>query len=255
MRSYYSFAEIKGCTFRNMKNRVLEVSGATSLQDSLIEDNICQSSCVYFQVWQSYAGWETRNVTGNTFLRNKGNYIVEYYNIYGTTAQFSNNTLFDNQVNTLPLQTPLIFNGRLSGKYNRFNNPATVYDVRTQTAVGQPNIEFTHCWWGSSDEAYVKQVKINTIRYKQALINSYQRIYDYLDDGTLTQFNYLPYLLDPNNPNNISAPVTQIPFIKPDGTVGGEMASDITMTIGGSPYNVTSTIVIPQVRFNVLHNI
>jgi hypothetical protein len=76
-----------------------------------------------------------------------------------------------------------------------------------------------------------------------------QRMYDYLDDGTVSQFNYLPFLLDPNNLNNISAPVTQIPFIKPDGTVGGEMASDITMTLAGSPYNVTSTIVVPQVRF------
>jgi hypothetical protein len=66
-----------------------------------------------------------------------------------------------------------------------------------------------------------------------------------LDDGAYAQANYLPYLLDPNNFSNISAPITQIPFIKPDGSVGGEMASDITMTLGGSPYHVVSTVVIP----------
>jgi hypothetical protein len=158
MRIYYSRSTITGCTFRRMQYRVLDIYGAVSLQDSLIEDNICSVSCIYFRYYSTSSGWETRNVTGNTFLRNKGNYIVEFESIFGTNAQFSSNTMFDNQVNTLPLQTPLVFNGRLGGKYNRFNNPATVYDVRTLTAVGQANLEFTHCWWGSSDEAYVKQV-------------------------------------------------------------------------------------------------
>jgi hypothetical protein len=237
---------ITSCTFKNTYGPLLEIYGSISISDSLFEDNNCQSSdCISFRIYSWGNDWLTRNVTNNTFLRNRGTRILAYHDINGEYAQFWNNSVYNNTLVNPTNNAPLaIINGKLSVRYNRFENADTPYDVNILLSASNPNVDLTRNWWGSTDESLVRQVII-TLKNIDKIDDCSQRIFDFLKDSSRALGLYLPYLLDPYDSDRLSAPITQIPFIKPDGTIGGEMSSSFTITLGGSPYTITSTIVIP----------
>jgi hypothetical protein len=163
-------ASITSCTFKNTFGTILDIFGTISISDSLFEDNNCQYNCISFQIYSWGNDWLTRNVTNNTFLRNTGSSIIVYHDINGEFAQFWSNSMYNNTLVDPTNNAPLSIyglNGKLSVRYNRFENADTYHDVNILTPVGNPNVDLTRNWWGSTDESFVKQV--NT--YHQCRIN------------------------------------------------------------------------------------
>jgi hypothetical protein len=150
---------IDNCLFSNINGPVLDINGAVSISDSIFDDNNCQTfSCVSIRVFNSNGDWYTRNVTGNTFSNNRGSQIVLFEQIYGEFAQFWDNSMFNNTLTNPNNNAPLAINGNLTVSYNRFDNKEAQYEVNILTPDGNPDIDLTKNWWGSTEESFVKQV-------------------------------------------------------------------------------------------------
>jgi hypothetical protein len=98
--------------------------------NSIFEDNNCQNSaCVYYSVYSNY---DSGNIIGSHFIRNRGARIIEYNSVYGTTL-FSNNTMINNTINSPSTEAALYLNNRVTVNYNIFDNPDIIMQVKIVT--------------------------------------------------------------------------------------------------------------------------
>nr|XP_006822956.1 PREDICTED: uncharacterized protein LOC100371179 [Saccoglossus kowalevskii] len=165
------------------------------------------------------------SIEGNSFISNYGDNIIQVQINPSSEKEFS--IIHNNLVNNSNIVLEFLnLNSGIKLFQNFFNNPTCQYNVKLSPGNSIDYLDAAYNWWGSSDS--------RTIRNK---------IYDNSVDSTLPVVEVSPFLASQNY-SDIA--YEEFSFVNIDGDIGGEISSNVTLTKNGSPYHVTSNIVVKE---------
>lgn len=101
---------------------------------------------------------------------------------------------------------------------NVFQNPDSKYEIGSQMQDQSFELNCTYNWLGSTEERII-----------------YYRIFDRKDRFNLAKINYIPFLLNPTDPNTeiaMTMPLFVPSFDNPEKVIGGEITGRETLTSG-----------------------
>jgi len=176
----------------------------------------------------------TVSVIENTFVDNKGEYIVfvDYKSLPDKRfIVIKNNTFRNNRwVQQFPsrysrtkTQAVLGINeGTFNVEHNLFENPLFPHELATLIKDHGRMLQARENWWGSRDECYVKE-----------------RIFDFEDRVELAQIQYYPFLVFQNSSNvEVHNDTRPICFLR-GNKLGGTLNRSVTLYKERGSYQVT----------------
>jgi hypothetical protein len=167
-------------------------------------------------------------MTGNIIQRNRGSNIVHFDRTYGESqiAVFGNVFRDNNVTNTNSGGTIAIGGGVSSFRYNIFENPNILYQVRILMSSNNPPLDVRYNWWGSSNELDVAMT-----------------IWDFYYDYTRAKADYIPYLLGPSIDANATNH-SELSFNN-FNVLRGTVNENYTLP-SNEIFNMTGTLLIPR---------
>ena len=192
-------------------------------------------------------------VENNVFTENNGEYVARLqtqasfnsvYQVADTLLVFRDNSMMNNalsprmtstywwNVKSTPNAVVLITGTLFTTVYhNIFDNPNATIELAVQvdgfSSLDRINVSLN--WWGTANETKISE-----------------KIFDFDDSNHLVVASYFPFLLSSSISDVASSshPRTYPPFLKKNGEVGGQLATDFSLSAAGGPYVVTRDITI-----------
>ena len=231
------------------------ISATIDRNTFLHNDGGCCSGAlsVYDRFYYSSSTHSPVIVENNVFTENNGEYVARLqtqasfnsaYQVADALLVFRDNSMMKNalsprmttsnrwNVKSTPNAVVLITGTLFTTVYhNIFDNPNATIELAVQvdgfSSLDRINVSLN--WWGTANETKISE-----------------KIFDFDDSNHLAVASYFPFLLSSSISDVASSshPRTYPPFLKKNGEVGGQLATDFSLSAAGGPYVVTRDITI-----------
>lgn len=186
------------------------ISPLVSISENIISD--CEEAIRL----DPHGRLETARIHQNTVLRNFGTEIIRL----PTGSEFKRNTMRNNSNTVVSVEASNILL-----QYNVFDNPDAAFNIKVSTSLaGNANVNASLNYWGTVDSRQIVG-----------------KFYDQKSDPDLPLIIFQPYF---ENSSLSSIYEETLVFVTPDGTIGGDVNGNVTLTVEGSPYTAVGSIYI-----------
>ena len=259
--NYYSDVDLRVNITRNVFERNLQglyfyryyrgISAIIDRNTFSHNDGGCCSGAldVYDAFYYSSSTHSPVTVENNVFTKNTGEYVASLrtqasfnsaYQVANSLLVFRDNIMINNNLSSLtsryakstPNAVVVIIGTLFTAVYhNIFDNPNSTIELAVQvdgfSSLDRINVNLN--WWGTANETKISE-----------------KIFDFDDSNHLAVASYFPFLLSSSISDVASSshPRTYPPFLKKNGEVGGQLATDFSLSAAGGPYVVTRDITI-----------